>query len=74
MKEMIELKDKLGELSEETDIYGPEEIDQFTFEHGYYTCKVELGMTIDQDGGHDQLRLEQVRKLYNEMNEIKFRR
>ena len=72
-KSMVELKDMLEELSKETDDFGPEEIDLFTYELGYYSCKAELGLDV-YDCEYDQERLEQVKDVYAEQFPNKDRR
>jgi len=73
MDKMKELRDMVGEMSTETDVFGPEETDQFTYEHGYYSCKVEYGMHID-DCDYDQTRYKEIKKVYDEYLTDKFRR
>ena len=69
----IQLKVMLSDMSEEIDIYGPEEISQFTYEYGYYSALAEIGKDIS-DSDYDMNRLEEVTKLFNDYLANKFRR
>lgn len=59
------------ELRYEDEVFDPVEIEQFTFEAGYYSCKRSMGLSLDK---YDRTRLIEITKVLDEVNENKFKR